>query len=263
MSDARERLAKAWTLAADGYEGYFEPRFAPWVRDAVNGLGDDLPDGPVLVPCCGTLPELAPLRAAAPTHQVVGIDLSPGMIERAAARVASDRAARATCADATDLTAVWRGAASAVVSTFGLQQLPDPPNALADWAQTLRPNGMLSVIYWLPRPEASGPFALMDDIIAGATPSADDDAWPDLLNAAVVATGAQVLQHGTTSHRIVHPDAQTFWNAMVDGGPLQSLALARGQEFVNRLGAEFVDRAPAGPLTHRPTAGLLIARRLP
>lgn len=61
------RLAQAWDEAAEGYEQYFVPRFAPWVADAVDAVAGELPSGPILVPCCGTFPELPALRAAEAT----------------------------------------------------------------------------------------------------------------------------------------------------------------------------------------------------
>lgn len=81
-------LARAWDEAAPGYERYFVPRFAPSVATAVGALDEgDLPPGPVLVPCCGTFPELPALVRRHPRREIVGIDLSAGM-----ARLARERA---------------------------------------------------------------------------------------------------------------------------------------------------------------------------
>jgi SAM-dependent methyltransferase len=83
------RLARGWDEAADGYERYHVPRFAPWVAAAVRSVAaPDLPDGPVLVPCCGTFPELDELVAQLPERDVTGVDLSAGMVARARERAA-------------------------------------------------------------------------------------------------------------------------------------------------------------------------------
>ncbi|MEU4703245.1 hypothetical protein [Nonomuraea dietziae] len=62
MKDHAERfarVARGWDEAAEGYDAYFVPRFAPWVEAAVEAVTtSEPPEGPVLVPCCGTFPEL-------------------------------------------------------------------------------------------------------------------------------------------------------------------------------------------------------------
>ena len=80
-----DRIASGWDAAAEGYAAYYVPRFAPWVADGVRALADSaLPDGPVLVPCCGTFPELPALVEHLPGREIVGIDLwaADGVDER-------------------------------------------------------------------------------------------------------------------------------------------------------------------------------------
>src|SRR6185369_8144078 len=75
-----------------GYEQYFVPRFAPWVQAAVDAV-HTIPFGMVLVPCCGTFPELELLAPRFPDRRIVGIDLSAEMVRLANLRAASHRAA--------------------------------------------------------------------------------------------------------------------------------------------------------------------------
>jgi SAM-dependent methyltransferase len=259
-SDQLESLARAWDEAATEYERYFVPRFAPWVTTAVDALPDALPPGPILVPCCGTFPELPALASTHPGREIVGIDLSPGMVGLARDRAASWPSASARVGDATRLSDDWPGTSAGVVSVFGLQQLPDAPAAIADWAATLRPGGVLSVVYWPAAVEADGPFALLDRVLASHR-KPGDGAWEAHLDAAVVAAGATVVRHVDLSHPMSHPDATTFWEAMTTGGPLRALANARGEDFIRMAGAEFVRLAPSGPWRHRPRAGWIVARR--
>ncbi|MFI0420705.1 class I SAM-dependent methyltransferase [Spongiactinospora sp. 9N601] len=127
MIDRAALPAGSWDEAAEGYERYFVPRFAPWGATAVSALrGASLPPGPILVPCCGTFPELPVLAADHPGREIVGIDLSAEM---------AGRARRGQATDAPDLTARRPGAAAAVVSVFGLQRLPDPVAALAGYCR--------------------------------------------------------------------------------------------------------------------------------
>lgn len=53
MKDHAERfarVARGWDEAAEGYDAYFVPRFAPWVEAAVEAVTtSEPPEGPVLV----------------------------------------------------------------------------------------------------------------------------------------------------------------------------------------------------------------------
>jgi SAM-dependent methyltransferase len=253
-------LAEAWSDAAAEYERYLVPRFAPWVAAAAGALAGDLPPGPLLVPCCGTFPELPALVAAHPDREIVGIDLSPGMVTLAAARTSGHPLARAEVGDAAELAPAWRGTCAGLVSVFGLQQLPDPAGALTAWVGALRPGGRLSVMYWPDEVETDGPFALVADVLAAHRPPRVSPA-PDRLAEVVAAAGAVVEHAGFQSFPMHHESAAAFWAAWTTGGPLRALANARGPEFIDALGAEFVHRAPAGPWSHEPRARWLVARQ--
>jgi SAM-dependent methyltransferase len=263
MADEAGRLAalaRAWDEAAAEYERYFVPRFAPWVTTAVDAMPNELPPGPILVPCCGTFPELPALASIHPDREIVGVDLSAGMISLARDRAAPWPSASARVGDATRLSDDWPGTSAGVVSVFGLQQLPDPPGAIADWVDTLRPGGVLSVVYWPAEVEADGPFALLDRVLAPDRKPGDGGRGIRL-EAAVVASGATLVRHTDLSHPMSHPDATTFWEAMTTGGPLRALANAKGDDFVRTAGAEFIRLAPPGPWRHRPRARWIVARR--
>src|SRR5690606_30058917 len=133
----------------------FVPRFAPWVATAVEGVGGaDLPGGRILVPCCGTFPELPALVERLPSREIVGIDLSAGMVRLARRRAAGLPTVRVVQGDAATLDPALTGTCAAVVSVFGLQQLPDPAAALGAWVGALRPGGRLSVMFWAQRDRA-------------------------------------------------------------------------------------------------------------
>ena len=270
MTDRAERLAslaRGWDEAVDGYEAYFVPRFAPWVAAAVRAVpagpppagplpAGPLPAGPVLVPCCGTFPELDALAGHLPGRDIVGIDLSAGMVQRAGARAARYPRARAVRGDASTLDG-WRDRAAAVVSVFGLQQLPEPDAAIRSWVDALRPGGRLSVVYWPRDTEADGPFA----VLAGVLGAHGDDAWERRLVPAATAGGAVIERDDPLAHPMSHPDATTFFDAYTRCGPLRPLADARGEAFVARLRDEFVRHSPTGVWEHRPRARHIVARR--
>jgi SAM-dependent methyltransferase len=251
--DQAGRIARGWDAAAEGYDAYYVPRFAPWVADAVGAVtGTGLPEGPVLVPCCGTFPELPALVERLPGREIVGIDLSAGMVRRARANAARHPDVTVLEGDAATLDDRWTGACAAVVSVFGLQQLPDPAHALRSWAAALRPGGLLSVVFWPGRTEETGPFALMGELL-GREPGR---AWEDGLTAGL----AGVERDELVPHPITHPDAATCFDAHIRSGPLRPLADEKGPAFVERLRAGFLRRAPAGEWVHRPVARHLVVR---
>jgi SAM-dependent methyltransferase len=260
-SEQLARIARGWDEAADGYEAYFVPRFAPWTKAAVAAIiAPDLPEGTVLVPCCGTFPELDTLLAYLPDREIVGIDLSAGMVRLARQRAARWPKVDALVGDASALDDRWSGRCAAVVSVFGLQQLPEPDLAVRSWLAALRPGGRLSIMYWPEVTEADGPFALMRTVVRAHVP-AGDYSWEDRLVEALTGQGAAVERDEQVSYPMSHPDARAFVDAYCDSGPLRALALARPARFVDELREEVLRHAPAGEWNHRPHARLIVARR--
>ncbi|WP_202868537.1 class I SAM-dependent methyltransferase [Kribbella sindirgiensis] len=252
MTDRLARLAQSWDEAAEGYETYFVPRFAPWVRAAVDEL-DDVPEGPVLVPCCGTFPELALLAPRWPGRRIAGIDLSAGMVRLARLRAAGNPLVEVVQGNAMTLDPAW--SAAAVVSVFGLQQLPDPATAIRSWYDVLRPGGRLCVVYWPGTIEDTGPFALLDKVIdAGRDNSWEDDLIPAL-------DGAVIERDVHLSFPMTHPGAAEYFDAANHAGPMRALALARGDDYIAELRAKYLAEAPDGEWTHHPRARLISVRK--
>ncbi|GAA1988996.1 class I SAM-dependent methyltransferase [Amycolatopsis minnesotensis] len=252
-----DRLARAWTDAADGYDAYFVPRFAPWVDDAVHAV-HDLPDGPILVPCCGTFPELEGLSARFPGRELVGIDLSAGMVRLARERAAGRANVTVIEDDAASLDPQWTDNCAAVVSVFGLQQLPEPAAAIRCWFGALRPGGRLSVVYWPGLVEEDGPFARMAGLVRARVGASRRD-WEEALVPAL--DGARIDRDDFPGHAMSHADATAFFDAYTRSGPLRALASAHGEAFVTDLRHEFLRDAPSGEWTHRPRARHLVATR--
>ncbi|GAB3725848.1 hypothetical protein GCM10027598_44010 [Amycolatopsis oliviviridis] len=220
----------------------------------MRALPSDLPDGPVLVPCCGTFPELAALTARLPGREIVGVDLSAGMAARARKRAAGNSLVRVVEGDASELEPA---SAAAIVSVFGLQQLPEPDTALGSWAAALRPGGLLSVVYWPHSTEPGGPFTVLSDVLRERVP-AGDRSWEERL---VPALKDAVLERDEPlSFPMVHPDADTFFTAHTRSGPMRPLASMRGEGFIAALREEFLRRAPEGEWRHRPFARHIVAR---
>jgi len=261
-ADQLAQVARGWDEAADGYDAYFVPRFAPWVDAAVQVLtAAPIPDGPILVPCCGPFPELDPLVEHFPDREIVGIDLSAGMVARARARAAGQRSSvRVVQGDASTLDPQWSGRCAAVLSVFGLQQLPEPDLAIRSWVAALRPSGRLSVVFWPDVTELDGPFARIGAVVDPHEPPGGSS-WEHRLGLAIAALGAVIERDEQVAYPITHPSASAYFEAFTWSGPGRALATARGETFVDRLRAEFLRGAPDGEWTHRPAARLIVARR--
>jgi SAM-dependent methyltransferase len=261
VNERADRIARGWDEAAEGYQAYFVPRFSPWVSAAVRALAiGALPDGPILVPCCGTFPELDRLLEHFPDRELAGIDLSAGMVRRARERAARRRNVTVVQGDASRLDSRWTGRCAALVSVFGLQQLPRPGLALRSWLAALRPAGRLSVVYWPHPSEREGPFARISDV-GRPHVAAGDHGWERELAPALTAHGAVIERDEDVAFPMSHPDAPTFFDAYVYSGPLRSLAIDRGDAFVAALRQEFLREAPAGEWNHRPRGRLIVARQ--
>jgi SAM-dependent methyltransferase len=258
--DRRALLARAWDDAAQEYERYFVPRFSSWVATAVGAVAEAaLPRGPILVPCCGTFPELPALVVGHPEREIVGIDLSATMVRLARERAAGWPQVRVLEDDAASLDRHWSKSCAGVVSVFGLQQLPDPEVALGNWVDALGPGGCLSVVYWPRKVEERGPFALLDEVLVDHRPP-DDGLWEARLNEAIVAAGGTVERDEYLAFPMSHPDAGTFWDAFTNGGPLRALAIARGEKVMLGIRDEFIRQAPTGQWSHLPRARWIVAR---
>jgi SAM-dependent methyltransferase len=221
----------------------------------------ELPPGPILVPCCGTFPELPALVAGHPEREIVGIDLSATMVRLARERAAGWPRVRVVEGDAATLDSGWSKSCAGVVSVFGLQQLPDPEAALRNWVEALGPGGCLSVVYWPRKVEERGPFALLEEVLVDHRPP-DEGLWEARLGEAIRAAGGTVERDEYPSFPISHPDARTFWDAFTNGGPLRALAIARGERVMRGLRERFLRLAPTGQWSHLPRARWIVARTI-
>lgn len=147
MHPAPALVIDTYTRAADTFDGL--PFWHHYGR-LTAALAALRPGDRVLNLCCGTGASALPAaRAVGPTGSVLGVDLTPALIEvaRAHAARAGLTQARFEVADVTTLTFA-PGAFDAVVSVFGLFFVADMPAMLRSAWTWLAPGGRLVTTVW-------------------------------------------------------------------------------------------------------------------
>ena len=143
LAGAYERAAPTYERAGIAHHAPFSERLAQLVL-----LG---PGGRVLDVGCGAGGALLPAaRRVGPTGEAVGIDIAPGMVERAraAAEEAGLEQVEVELMDSAALEGFEDGRFDAVLAAFSLTAMPDVERALAEWRRVLRPTGTLGVAVW-------------------------------------------------------------------------------------------------------------------
>jgi SAM-dependent methyltransferase len=149
-SDWSSAFASAGVDALTAYDDVLVPRvFDPWAEVLLDEI-EVSPGLAVLDVACGpgTVARLA-ARRVGPSGQVTGCDLSPAMLELAAAKKPVDGAAPITYQQCpADDLAVPDGAFDVVLCQQGLQFFPDKSGALAELHRVLKPQGRAGLAVW-------------------------------------------------------------------------------------------------------------------
>lgn len=147
MSGSLERIRRTYTSAADHFDDL--PFWHHFGRRTVAHL-HLAPGERVLDLCCGTGASALPAaEAVGPTGRVLGVDLTPALIERARANAAARGLGQARF-EVADVTALGFPPASfeAIQSVFGLFFLDDMPAQLRRAWTWLAPGGRLATTVW-------------------------------------------------------------------------------------------------------------------
>jgi ubiquinone/menaquinone biosynthesis C-methylase UbiE len=141
----KEQIAEYWTARSANFDSSPGHGIAPgaeraaWNNILTASLGS-LEGKRVLELACGT-GEFTSLLVGAGAD-VTGLDLSPGMLAKARAKVPSANLHGGDAEDTMEPSAAY----DAVVCRHLVWTLPDPAAAFADWFRVLRPGGRLLVI---------------------------------------------------------------------------------------------------------------------
>jgi phosphatidylethanolamine/phosphatidyl-N-methylethanolamine N-methyltransferase len=139
-----QRVVAAYARWAPVYDAIFGVITGPAQRATLAVL-NELPSGRILELGVGTGITLPHYK---PGHRIVGIDVSPDMLERARARVERlglDNVEALTRMDAGRLT-MEDGAFDAGVAMFVMTVVPDPQRVLSEMIRVVRPGGHLVLV---------------------------------------------------------------------------------------------------------------------
>jgi len=288
IPDRTNILAESWSTISNEYEKVLVPRFAPWTEDALDALriaiskdGRCQPDvnipSTALVLCCGPGHELLPIaKMLGPASTLMGTDLAPGMISAARKRVEEEcnengnfiykDCIRAEVGNAMDPPP---GPFNVIFSAFGLQQLPNPIQAVGSWLNVMEPGGICACIYWPPNPpkisnDEKNPFHLWGELVNKklGKEGIKNFSWDENIDVAVAAADGKIIDDKFITHDICWKDAKSMFEGMSQAGPWHAMRLRRGDRFVDELGMELEALYPAGnSLCHKFTARMIVVQR--
>jgi SAM-dependent methyltransferase len=169
-----------------------------------------------------TGPGVAAAVAQSRGAEVVGVDVSPGMVAQAREAHSSIdfRIAEVTALPFAE------GAFDAVVCNFGLGHFPEPEAALAECMRVLAPGGTLAFSWW-DQPARQRVQGLFREVIAELTlppppelPQGHDTLrFSDLEVFADLLRGVGLAEVAVAPHRGIHlmPDVEALWRAGMGG----------------------------------------------
>lgn len=186
-----------WLTHIDRFEGMIAPIGEALLARAAIVPGERVID----LGCGGGLTSLAAAQATGPQGAVLGLDISPDLIDEARRRAEGHPNVRFLCADAATVT-LEDAPYDRLISRFGSMFFADPYAAFANLHRMLKPGGRIDLVIWAaprdnpwmmelmgvarshidipsPDPRTPGPFAFADldyvrDILAQAGFSAPD-----------------------------------------------------------------------------------------
>jgi len=219
-----------WDLACDDYEALWQAQLA----DAQAALlaASALRNGErVLDVACGTgLVSFAAARAVGPSGDVLGVDLSGGMVDAARQRATQRGVTNAAFArmDAESL-ALPDASFDVVLCALGLMYVPDPEQALREMRRVLRPGGRLVVAVWGERARCgwAALFEIVDaEVTSEVCPLFFRLGQRDTLARACAATPFTAVVEQRIASTLVYADADEACGAAFVGGPV-ALAWSR------------------------------------
>jgi len=147
-----QQLQRLYAWYAPRYDRLFAGYSETTLARALAGF-DDVPPGRLLDVACGTGLFAAKVRERWPMTPVVGVDLSPEMLERAAERlpraeVSEREPSTAWLVGSAESLPLADGAVDTLVCTNAFHLVQEPIVALAEFRRVLRAGGRLVLVDW-------------------------------------------------------------------------------------------------------------------
>ena len=166
----KETTREQWQEAAEAWDRW-GPALEDWLSEATEamldlaGVGEGSQVLDLAAGAGGQTIDAA--RRAGPTGAVLATDISPRILEFAAARARAGGLANVATREMDgEQLSVADGSFDAVISRLGLIYFPDQQGALAEIRRVLRPGGRISSIVYS-TPERNGFFSIPVSIIRG------------------------------------------------------------------------------------------------
>jgi len=234
-----------WDLAAADYEMLWQAQLADAQTALLAAAG--LRGGErVLDVACGTgLVSFAAAHAVGPAGQVLGVDLSDGMVEAARLRAVRREVPNATFMrmDAETL-ALPDASFDVALCALGLMYVPDPEQALREMRRVLKPGGRVVAAVWGERPRCgwAALFGIVDaEVASEVCPLFFRLGQRDTLARTCDAAGFSAVDERRISTTLVYADADEACDAAFVGGPA-ALAWSRfSSEVRERVCAHYLE----------------------
>ena len=235
---------QGWDRASAFYDAHWRDQLRP-AHVELLARAELQPGDAVLDVACGTGMVTFPAAAqVAPSGRVVGVDISPGMIEAARA-VACERGVTNTdfvCCGAEELDVA--PPLDVGLCSLGLMYMPRPGVAMAEMHRVLRPGGRAVVSVWGQRSACGWAeiFPIVDARVASdVCPMFFGLGAPGALAAAMTQAGFTDVDTTLLDVELVYADDDDAVGAAFLGGPV-ALAHSRFDEQTRRRAyAEYLD----------------------
>jgi SAM-dependent methyltransferase len=198
---------------------------------------------------CGTgaLSELA----AAAGAEVVGIDLSPGLIETARGLAAEHGLTiDYRVGDCENLEGVDDASFDVLSSTVGVMFAPDHEATAGEIARVVKPGGRIGLANWTPESGVGDLFRVMGPFQAAKPPSSPFD-WGNESRVRELLGDAFELEIATHDSPLELESGEAYWDLFVTSyGPTKTLAESLDEEKREQLHQAWLALFGAGPVAH-------------